>query len=72
MLIVDDEAFNHYSLGLLLKTKFDLEHDCAFDGSEAIQKIVQNQDLYRLVIMDMNMPVLDGMEATLKLRKLAT
>ena len=36
VLIVDDEAFNLYSLGSLLKAKFDLDHDKAFNGEEAI------------------------------------
>jgi CheY-like chemotaxis protein len=54
-----------------MKMKVDLE-DYAFDGESAIKKIMNKNCAkcnkgYRLVIMDLNMPGLDGKAATKKI-----
>ncbi len=69
-MIVDDDAFNHFSLGSLLETKFKLKIDHVFNGQEAVLKMVREHNTFKLIIMDLNMPVLNGMEATLKMRQL--
>lgn len=66
ILIVDDEQ----SIVTLLKyniEKAGFETDAAFDGEEAIQKIEQNN--YDLVILDVMLPKLDGMEIIKTLRQ---
>lgn len=60
ILIVDDEAKITRILELQLKHA-GYETDTARNGTEAIQKICHGD--YALVLMDVMMPVMDGMEA---------
>jgi CheY-like chemotaxis protein len=48
--------------------KQGLPHDSAEDGLQALNKYSQNPSRYFLIIMDMNMPVMDGFESTAKIR----
>ena len=43
--------------------------DCAHDGLEAVQRYRANEGRYDLVIMDMVMPRLDGLQALLQIRE---
>ena len=62
ILIVDDVPVNQLiSLKLIAKTG-DHHVDCAENGSEAIEK--WEHDQYDLIFMDVQMPVMDGLEAT--------
>jgi len=58
-------------LKMLLKSKFQLEPDEALNGAVAVEKFVANRNKecscgkqYRLILMDINMPVMDGYTAT--------
>jgi osomolarity two-component system sensor histidine kinase TcsA len=44
--------------------------DVAIDGAEAVQKAKQNPLFYDLILMDISMPVLDGVAATMQIREL--
>ena len=61
ILIAEDEHFNFKYLEILLKGKVK-KVDLAVNGQEAIEKA--SQHCYNLVLMDLKMPVLDGIEAT--------
>jgi len=63
ILIVDDDSFNLYSLEVLLKS-LERKIDKAHNGREAVDKVIENPQMYTLIIMDCNMPILDGWEAT--------
>lgn len=65
ILVVDDNDMNcKVAKGLLAPLKMQI--DIAKDGREALDSIVKNR--YHLVFMDHMMPVMDGVEATKKLR----
>ena len=60
LLVVDDEDINREVAIELLKAA-GLQADTAVDGVEAVEKVRAND--YALVLMDMQMPRLDGVEA---------
>ncbi len=61
ILLVEDNKANQMFMSLILK-KFGLIFDIANDGVEAVEKFRENY--YDLILMDENMPNLNGIEAT--------
>ncbi|MEO1927812.1 MAG: ATP-binding protein [Nautiliaceae bacterium] len=66
ILIAEDNEFNRILLKDLLKN-FNLNIDFAIDGYEAVQKALDNN--YDLILMDVNMPNMDGITAAKKIKK---
>jgi len=66
VLIVDDEEFNLHLLRNIL-TKWKITFDEAVNGQEALD--LAKKTLYQLILMDIRMPVLNGTEATKKLKE---
>ena len=66
VLIVDDSTENRLLLKVFLK-KHPVEVDEATDGAEAVERVVG--DHYALVLMDVHMPVMDGLDATRTIRQ---
>ena len=64
VLIVDDEIFNITILENICKN-CGVSTEKALNGQEALEKL--NQGKYSLIFMDINMPVLDGYQATRKI-----
>lgn len=48
--------------------KQSLKHVCAQDGLEALNKYMEEPGRFFLILMDMNMPVMDGFQSTAKIR----
>ncbi len=65
VLLVDDNAINR-KLGSKFLKQMNIEVELATNGLEAYEKVVENE--YDLVLMDLQMPELDGFEATQKIR----
>ncbi|MCA8962043.1 MAG: response regulator, partial [Planctomycetes bacterium] len=67
VLVVEDNEINRLVVSELLE---ELGHGCdlAFDGEQAIARVLERH--YRVVLMDCNMPVLNGFDATRRIREL--
>jgi CheY-like chemotaxis protein len=64
ILIVDDTDWNRDLLVQLLEDDYDLVQ--AVDGAEGVKKTEQEKP--DLILMDLGMPVMDGWEATRKIK----
>ena len=68
VLVVEDNAINMDTACQILKG-MGVEIDKAVNGEEAVRKFQNSwEDYYDLVFMDIQMPVMDGNEATKKIR----
>ncbi|MFT5676115.1 MAG: signal transduction histidine kinase/CheY-like chemotaxis protein, partial [Paraglaciecola sp.] len=67
ILLVEDNHINQVVAGEMLKS-LGLTFDIAEDGQQAVTKII-NSPQYDVVLMDIQMPVMDGYEATATLRE---
>ena len=67
VLIVDDEPINREVAAIQLEA-VDLVADTAEDGAEAVA--MARKDSYSAILMDMQMPTLNGVEATRAIRQL--
>ena len=68
LLIVEDNFINQKVLLSVLKHS-QMKIDIANNGQEALELITQGNRKYDLVLMDINMPVMDGYSATQKIRE---
>ena len=64
ILIVEDDFANQQVASLFIK-KFGYEYDVAVNGKIAVEKTLTIS--YDLILMDCQMPVMDGFEATAKI-----
>ena len=68
ILLVEDNDINREILHSLLEIT-GLEITDAYDGSMAIELYKKNQGVYELILMDIQMPIMDGYEATKVIRE---
>lgn len=66
ILIVEDEEINYQVLCSIL-TSINLTFDRARNGKEAVDMFLKNN--YRLILMDVQLPEMNGWEATMKIRE---
>src|SRR3712207_6428185 len=65
LIVEDDININNMIKEALIKESFDVEQ--AFNGFECIEKFKQEE--YQMIIMDIMMPVMDGVEAMRRIRE---
>ena len=68
ILIVDDEEFNLNCMKNLLKLEKN-KADCAINGEDCIKKVTENPN-YKIIFMDVYMPIMDGIKASKKIESL--
>ncbi|MGA9097931.1 MAG: response regulator [Methanotrichaceae archaeon] len=67
ILLADDNESNR-KVAMLMLSRLGYEYDAVSNGREAIKAVSHNH--YDIVLMDIVMPEMDGLEAALEMRKL--
>lgn len=71
ILIAEDDALTRKLYALTLK-KHGYDMDCVHNGHEALELIKRQEHRYNLCLMDIEMPVMGGLEAIRRLRQYNT
>ncbi|MEA3290658.1 MAG: response regulator, partial [Campylobacterota bacterium] len=67
LLVEDNETNQEIIVGLLEHSGIKI--DIVNNGQEAVDRYVENSEIYELILMDLQMPIMDGYEATRLIRE---
>jgi osomolarity two-component system sensor histidine kinase TcsA len=68
VLLTEDNPINQRIMLKMLKGLGFENVDLAFDGREAVTMLTKDPSAYHVILMDINMPILDGVGATKEIR----
>ena len=68
ILLVEDNVVNQRLMKEMLR-RLGLEADIANNGNKALERINAAEEPYQLILMDLQMPVMDGYETTTRIRE---
>ncbi|MCB1644216.1 MAG: response regulator, partial [Pseudomonadales bacterium] len=68
LLVAEDNDVNQLVISRMLK-KLGLSFDLVNNGARALDAVSSNPDKYDLILMDCEMPEMDGYEASLRIRQ---
>jgi len=71
VLLVEDIEINREIVMALLEPTL-VEIDCAENGAEALRMYLEDPENYNIIFMDIQMPVMDGYDATRQIREQVT
>ena len=67
VLVVEDMDTNRMVIKAMLK-RLGVQCDVVTNGQEAVERLLSESVRYKLILMDVQMPVMDGLKATEKIR----
>lgn len=67
VLVVDDEAINREMLGFIISSEYEVIY--AQDGLQAMEQIHRHAGTLSMILLDLNMPHMDGFEVMMEVRK---
>jgi two-component system, sensor histidine kinase and response regulator len=68
ILIVEDNEINQEVVSLMLK-KVGISYEIASNGKEGVEKFLEDEHKFDIILMDLQMPIMGGYEATQKIRQ---
>jgi PAS domain S-box-containing protein len=68
ILLAEDNEINQ-DVAMMMLSRAGIEADVASNGQIAVERYFQSPERYALILMDLQMPVMSGYEATMEIRK---